>query len=116
MLTVHNSTGNNSKTPITGIVLPPPVIDPFSSNFNFPATSSANAPTTTPAAIPASAPITTTITTNNEVTKPNVNESFANFDAVQFDSAPDPWSASKTTEVTPAKVTPGPPIIGKSNF
>ena len=119
---------------ITGIVLPPPVVDPFSSNVNFPATSGSTASSVSGVATRAQVPIVpgppsvnafgdafatlaskpsapapalgstliappaaavttpatsaTAKTSNIGVTKPDINESFANFDAVQFDSAP----------------------------
>merc|ERR1719203_484423 len=141
---IPNNISSNSSA-MSGIVLPPPVVDPFSSNANFPAmtlstkqapaaASAASSrpplpvpgpisvssfgdafatlssrPTPTPAApaivsahpVPAAVKATTTTTTT--VTKNNINESFANFDAVQFDSAPaDPWSATKSTEAKAA--------------
>lgn len=84
---------------LSGIVLPPPVVDPFSNNvqsgFNIPHSkpTSSTAPTTT------TTTIKTTTTTTSSSTPSSMSESFANFDAAKFDTAADPLSAAAAAPV-----------------
>jgi len=133
----NGNIGSSNSGIITGIVFPPPVIDPFSSsNSNFPPINvrkAASNSTPSSVSVPAfssalgeafstvsqpqnsssglvgsnlagisnivSAPPNTTLPSSSGTQ--NANESFANFDAVKFDSVSDPWSQGQTSQSTP---------------
>jgi hypothetical protein len=129
-ITKPNGNIPGSSGGLSGLVLPPPVVDPFSaiagttssttsssagasataflpssshaaaassSAFARPTATSASsslASVTLPAA-PTSSSAAPSTTGPQRTTQNNAGESFANFDAAKFDSAADPWSASK---------------------
>lgn len=131
---------------LSGIVLPPPTVDPFSSKDDFSKAFGPSAATSDnlqlnqqqqslfPAAPekPSTVPLPSSVSPNavqppiasssqSSIAASNnsAQESFANFDAAQFDTIADPWSATKKVQSTPktpaTAAAPAPGVMTPAN-